>query len=114
MTDENDGRAVGFLNRDRMTQAVIVGNTRRRDFAGIRACTQRDRSASECAEQAQGSMAIGRCSVCHRSVLVPHWSGGSVSVSDEAKVALVAANRFGAAGNAINLVDMGQQCRLGI
>ncbi len=48
MTDEDDDRAVGFLDRDRMTQAVIVGNARRHDFsAGIGARTQRDGKAGE-------------------------------------------------------------------
>jgi len=43
VTDENHDGAVGFLDRDRMTQAVIVGNARRHDFsAGICARTQRD------------------------------------------------------------------------
>src|ERR1700687_3092430 len=103
MTDENDDGAVGFLNRDRMTHAVIVGDARRHHFsAGIGAGTQRGRKAKECAEQAQGSIAIDGCSICHRAVLVPYWWGSSVSINDKAVADLVAFSRFDAAGNAVD------------
>src|SRR5260370_28012787 len=97
-----------------MTQAVIVGNARRHPFSAGIAPTQRDRKASECAQQAQGSIAIDRYSVCHRAVLVPHQSASSVSVNDKAIAALIASNRLDAAGSAIDPTDLGQQCRLGI
>src|SRR6266436_5226535 len=45
---------------------------------------------------------------------VPRWSGGPVSVNDEAKVGLVGSNRLDAGGNAVNPVDLGQQRRLGV
>ncbi len=34
MTDEDDDGAVGFLDRDRMTQPIIVGNARGHGFSG--------------------------------------------------------------------------------
>src|SRR5258708_20600096 len=81
MTDENDDRAVGFLNRDRMTQAVIVGNARRHHFsAAIGAGTQRGRKAKECAEQAQGSIAIRGGSFFYLGFPLPRWGGGVVPI----------------------------------
>src|SRR3984957_13804219 len=45
-------------------------------------------------------------------VIVPSSSRGSVN--DETEIALIAADRFGATGNAVDSVDLGEQCRLGI
>jgi len=64
VTDEDDDGSVGLLDRDRMAQPVVLGNARRRDFAGrtgdIRTRAQHDGKAHERAQQAQGSMAIDR------------------------------------------------------
>ncbi len=72
MTDEDHDRAVGFLDRDGMAQPIVLGHARRHEFAaGVVAGSERDREAQECAQAAQGAMAIGRCDACHRSVLFP-------------------------------------------
>jgi hypothetical protein len=35
VTDEDDDGSVGFLDRDLMTQALILGNARRHDFFAV-------------------------------------------------------------------------------
>src|SRR5260221_12559807 len=115
MTDEDDDRPVGFMDRNGMTQPVMVGTACRHGLCpAICARTQRCREANERAVKPQGSEAIGRCSMCRHPVLLPHWPGRSVSVSDKAIGAPVASNRLAAAGNAINPINSAQQCRLGI
>ena len=43
VTDEDHDRVVGFLDRDRVPQAVIVGDAcRRHDFIGMGAGAERD------------------------------------------------------------------------
>ena len=61
VTDENHDRAVGFLDRDRMTQPIVVGNARcRRDFVGMRAGAERDGETDKRSGDAESALAIGR------------------------------------------------------
>src|SRR3981189_460226 len=66
MTDEDDDRAVGFLNSDRMTLAIIVGNARRHDFVSMRASAQHDCKTDKRSRDAVGAIAADGYSGCHR------------------------------------------------
>jgi len=58
--DENDDRAVGFLDRDRMAQAIVVGHARRRyDIGGVLAGAERDGKTDQRSRQADGAPEIG-------------------------------------------------------
>ena len=76
LADEDDDRAVGFLDGDRMALAVVVGKRRRDDLrVGVLAGPQHDGKADERSRQAEGAAAIERaCSVVIGLVLVPPQS----------------------------------------
>ena len=75
MTDEDHDGAVGFLDRDRMAQAIIVRNARGRHFvAGMGAGSQHDGKTDKRSRHAEDAIAIDGCFGCHRFVLVPPQS----------------------------------------
>ena len=55
VADEDHDRAIGFLHRDRMTLAIIVGNARRHDLAVV--CLQAP-SAAERPSSAPSSASV--------------------------------------------------------
>ena len=61
IADENIDRTVGFLNRDRMTQAIIVGRdgAYRRHFVGGGAGAECNRKTDQRNPQAEGAVTIG-------------------------------------------------------
>ena len=96
-------------DRDRMAQAIIVGNARGRDLLiGMRAGAQRDGKADERAGDAEGAIAIG--GYCALSSFRPC----PASVGDEAIGAAIIPRRLDAAGNAVDAVDAAQQIGLRI
>jgi hypothetical protein len=59
-TDEDHDRAVGFLDRDRMAQAVVVGHARRRHhLGGVLAGAKRYGNTDQRSRQAEGAPGIG-------------------------------------------------------
>src|SRR5436309_8085674 len=114
MANEDDNRPVAFMNRNGMTQAVIVGNACRHDFCTGCACTQRDCETNQRATKAQGSESVGESFICHRPLLLAALAEQAVSVGDKAIGAPVASNRLAAAGNAIDPINSAQQYRLRI
>src|SRR5437773_2400871 len=111
MANEDDDRPVAFMNRNGMTQAVIVGNACRHFCIGS-ACTQRDCEPNESPAKTEGSELVGGSFICHRSLFSPRRPDRSLSVGDKAIGAPVASNRLGAAGNAIDPINSAQQQRL--
>ena len=72
MTDEDDDRAIPFVNGDRMTLAIIDWNARRHDLVvGQRARRERGRKPDKRAQQAQNRQTIDRCFRCHGFILGP-------------------------------------------
>jgi hypothetical protein len=58
--DENHDRAIGFLDRDRMAQAIVVGHARRRrHIGGVLAGAKRHGKPDQRSRQAEGAPGIG-------------------------------------------------------
>ena len=58
--DEDDDRTVGFLDRDRVAQAIVVGHARRRHHVGgVVAGTKRHGKTDQRSRQAEGAPEIG-------------------------------------------------------
>jgi hypothetical protein len=59
MADEDNDGPVGFLNRDRMTQAIVVGNAcRRRHIVGMRAGAEHDGNTNKRSRYTEGALAL--------------------------------------------------------
>src|ERR1700704_3399213 len=102
MTDEDDDRAVGFLNSDRMTLAIIVGNARRHDFVSMRASAQHDCKTDKRSRDAVGAIAVDGYSGCHRFRPRP------ASVGNKAIGAAIIPDRLEAARKSADSIYAGQ------
>ena len=57
--DEYDHRAIGFLNRDRMAQAIIVRHACRRHRVGVLAGAQHHGKTDQRSREAESALAVG-------------------------------------------------------
>src|SRR3954470_4167041 len=103
MADENDDRAVGFVNSDGMTLAIIVGNTRRHFILGMPASSKHDCKADKRSRDAERTLAIEGYLGCH--LLCPR----PASVGDKAVGAAIIPGRLDAARSAVNAIDAAQE-----
>ncbi len=74
MANEDDDRPVAFMNRNGVTQAVIVGNACRQVCPSC-ACTQRECEAYEGTAKAQGPELVGGSFICHRPLILAALAG---------------------------------------
>ena len=74
MANEDDDRPVAFMNRNGVTQAVIVGHACRQ-VCTCCACTQREHETNEGAAKVQGSELVGGNFICHRPLILAALAG---------------------------------------
>src|SRR6202044_2186311 len=109
LADKDHDGAIGFLNRNRMPETIVVRNARRRRYLiGMRAGAERGCEAEKRPRDAEDAPIFDGYPGCHGLRPCP------VSVRDKAVSAAIVLGRLVAAGNAIDAVDAAKQIGLRI
>src|SRR5213595_277155 len=96
------------MNRNGMTQPIILGNARDQSAIGMRASSQHNGNADKRCRDAEDAIAIGGYLGCHR------WYPRPASVGDKAIGAAIIPRRLDPTRNAIDAIDAAQQIGLWI